>query len=1309
MTVETENEIHRAMSRDQRRLRRWQARIQRSPTKEQADQWTRWRRALDQSITLRAQRQQLAARPLVLDESLPVAAFAPHIVDAIRQNPVTIISGEAGSGKSTQLPLIALQAGFGVAGMIGHTQPRRIAARSVAARLAQQLGAPLGTTVGFKIRFTDATNPATLIKVMTDGVLLAETQRDRLLEAYDCLIIDEAHERSLNIDLLTGYTKRLLVQRPELRVVITSATLDTERFAEHFAPAPGQPAPIISIPGRNFPIEVRYEPPDSSGSGDPTEAVVACCARLLSEHHPEAGGDILVFLPTEGEIHRAANKLRASLASEGRCEIMPLYARLTMAQQNAIFEPHARRRIVLATNVAESSITVPGIRYVIDAGTARISRYAARSKVQRLPIEPISQAAANQRAGRCGRVGSGICIRLYEETDFLSRPLYTTPEIRRTNLAGTILQMLALQLGDLLDFPLIDPPSPELVREGYQTLIELGAITEDRQLTASGRRMSRWPVDPRISRMILAGADEDCLADILIVASALEIPDPRVRPAEKQAAADRAHAAWDDPGSDFLTLLNLWDFIHAMKAKLSRGQQRKAWEQNFLSPSLIQQWCDVHRQLLAMVQEQGLKIKRRRDDETLHRAIVAGLLSGVACRGERNEYIGAGGIKFVLWPGSSLARVARQDGPQHAQRTTASQKREQPALPNWIVAAELVETARRYGRTVATVDPTWLEELGAHLVRRTVVDPHWSERTETAMAFENVTLFGLPIVSRRRIGYAAIDPAHTRELFVEEGLVAGRMKSSFPFLEHNRRLLDELARLVQKTRQREWLVESYHVARFYEDRLPKAACDVRALRQILRQDPTLDERLRMTPDDLNLADTWRTAAEQFPDQVAVGTLHVPVEYAFAPGDRRDGATIRIPMESLGQIDDTQLGWLIPGLLRERVIGAIRSLPKPIRRSLVPAPDIADRVVAQLRLGQGDFWQAVARELSRISGARIEAGQFDRDQIEPQWLVNVEVVDDKNNVVVTARSLREINAQLGRRPAEVAADDPRWHRDGMSNWTWGDLPRSVEVQRGAVRMAAFPAIVDQQTAVGLRLSDSPERADQLTRSGLVRLFQLAKKQDVRSHVAWLPQREAAAMKLRRWLTADEWSQGLGDLMVRVALVEGLDIPREEAAFRQRLGDAGGRLAMAAGDVARWFPQLAEAVHEVELRWERATASQAALRAALQEQAHHLLSKDFLYATPWEWLAQFPRYFAAMRVRWDKGASGPINAADTTDSFWKQYLECTMWHESQGWIDPELTLFRWMIEELRVSLFAQSLGTKIPVSPQRLQKQLDRVRK
>ena len=1303
--------ISQTMLRDQERLARWWKRIERSAPRDREAQSRRWFEVLQRSIALREQRRLAAARPISIDTSLPVAPYADQIAETIRSHRVTIISGEAGSGKSTQLPLIALRAGLGVAGMIGHTQPRRIAARSVAARLAQQLGSPLGTVVGFKIRFTDSTAPTTLVKVMTDGVLLAETQRDRRLLAYDCLIIDEAHERSLNIDLLIGYVKGLLEKRQELRVIVTSATLDTERFAAHFADAAGQPAPIIEVPGRTFPIEIRYEP-STGGSSDTAEAAADCCARLLEGRGPDAGGDVLVFLPTEGDIHRAANLLRQSVVAGGRCEVLPLYARLTMAQQNAIFEPHARRRIVLATNVAESSITVPGIRYVVDAGTARISRYAPRSKVQRLPIEPISQAAANQRAGRCGRVGPGVCIRLYDEADFQSRPAYTTPEIRRANLAGTILQMLSLGLGDLSEFPLIDLPSSDLIRDGYQTLIELGAITDDRRLTPRGRQMSRLPVDPRISRMILEGAEGGCLGEVLIVAAALEIPDPRVRPTDKQGAADRAHAVWDDPRSDFVTLLNLWKFIHALKAKLSRSQQRKAWEQNFLSPTLVQQWSDVHRQLLAMAQGQGLTVTYCRDDsDAIHRSVVSGLLSGIARRDERAEYTGAGNIRFVLWPGSSLVRTSRSPEAPSARKTGSSPAlpNSKPALPQWIVAAELVETTRRYGRTIAAINPEWLESLAEHLVKRSVADPFWSDKQETAMAYETVTLFGLPIVSRRRIHYGPIDPEGARRLFIEQGIVEGPLRSTFPFLDHNRQLLDSIETLAKKTRQRQWIVEPYQIARFYLERVPNEACDVRSLRQVLRERPELDNHLRMSLGDLGLDPSADQAGEQFPDRVTVGTLQVPVTYEFAPGDDRDGATIQLPVESLGQIDDTQLGWLIPGLLRERIVAAIRSLPKGVRRSLVPAPQVAQRVLAKVAAGRGDFWQAVARELSAIAGEPIEVGQFDREQIEPQWLVRVEVLDDKKQVVGQGRSLIEINRQLGRRPTEVAANDPDWHCNGLNDWTWGELSRSVEVQRGSVRIAAFPAIVDQGDAVGLRLMDSLERAEHVSRRGLVRLLQLARRKDVRTQVAWLPQREMCEVKLSRWVAAEDLKRRLGDLIVRVGLVEGRELPRDPSAFAKRLAEAGGQLTAATSDIARWLPQLAEGVHQVDLRLGKTDTSRAALRSDLQNQLRALLADDFLEDVPWEWLMCYPRYLSAMQVRWDKSRGGaPDSAAETVAKFWNTYIERQQQHELQGWIDPELITFRWMIEELRVSLFAQSLGTKIPVSPQRLEKQLAKIR-
>ena len=902
------DEIEQALIRDRHRLRQRLASIQRMKDHAQRDnELLRWQQQLDASVD--NVRRRRATKPQIdFSQDLPILARRDEIAAAIRAHQVVVVSGETGSGKSTQLPKICLDAGFGSYGMIGHTQPRRIAARTIASRLADELHTSLGDAVGFKIRFTDKTDQRTYIKLMTDGILLAETQGDRFLEQYEVLIIDEAHERSLNIDFLLGFLYQLLPRRPELRVIITSATIDAARFAAHFGTAAG-PAPAIEVSGRTYPVEVRYRPlVNDEEEIDETTGIVRAVHELAAIDR----GHLLVFLPTERDIREAAKRLRTEkLPGDGPTgtEVLPLYARLSNKEQNRVFQPSSRRRIVLATNVAESSLTVPGIRYVVDTGTARISRYAARSKVQRLPIEPVSRASADQRKGRCGRVAAGICIRLYSEEDFAGRAAFTTPEIQRTNLAAVILRAKALRLGRVEDFPFIDPPRPEAIRDGYRTLFELGAVDDRGKLTEMGRRLSRFPVDPRIARIVLASHEHHCLADMLIIAAALEVQDPRERPLEKQQQADQAHAQFTDEQSDFLNYLRLWDFYHELKERLSRNQLRRACVQNFLSYNRMREWTEIHRQLLQLVTTNRLKVGSRAGNyDNIHKSLLTGFLSGVAYRSSEYEYTGAGGVKFHLWPGSGQFETK----------------------PSWCLVAEILETRRRYGRTVATIKPQWIEALAEHLVKRRYDDPHWHRKSGRVMAWESVTLFGLPIVSRRRVPYGPIDPQSASEIFLRDGLAQRALDCDDNFYRHNEQIIEECLQLAAKTRKSDFLVDEYALYRFYNERLPSDVYDIVTLRKWAKDDPAHRATIRMRVEDLIPSAPKDTTAD-FPNELPVGSLNLPLSYAFAPGEDHDGATVVVPAAGLAQVEAGQAEWGVPGFLEEKIVALIRSLPKSIRR------------------------------------------------------------------------------------------------------------------------------------------------------------------------------------------------------------------------------------------------------------------------------------------------------------------------------------------------------------------------------------------
>ena len=962
--------------------------------------------------------------PTAIDfpEELPITAYREELVELIRNHQVIVVCGETGSGKSTQLPKFCLEAGLGLERMIGHTQPRRLAARSIATRLAEELGTNLGDQVGYKVRFGDKTSDKTLIKLMTDGILLAETGSDKSLDAYDAIIIDEAHERSLNIDFLMGYLRNLQNKRPDLKIIITSATIDAERFAEHFSERDGDdavPCPIVNVEGRGYLVELRYLPWEEI-SDDETRGYD------LSRHVIEAidglsrsgDGDTLVFLPTERDIrevsHRVAGHYKR-LGLTGRVDLLPLYARLPQSQQQQIFSPSGKkRRIIFATNVAESSLTVPGIRYVIDSGTARISRYSARSKVQRLPIEPVSRASANQRAGRCGRVGPGICVRLFSLDDFESRDAFTTPEIRRTNLASVVLQMKTLKLGRLEDFPLLDPPRPEAIREGLRTLTELGAIDDRHVLTPLGQKLGRMPVDPRVGRIILAADENGVLAEVLPIAAAMEIPDPRDRPPEKRQAADEAHSAFTDPQSDFLSYLRLWRHYESARSDFSRSKLDRVLKKQFLSPTRMREWSDVYRQLREMAsqtlshqtpgdrnQKRSVGKIRYLDEadkhlvsqdhyESIHRSLLAGLLSGVAIIGDKNEYTGAGGLKLFLWPGSGVFA----------------------SKPKWIVAAELVETAKTYARTVAKVQPQWIEQVGSHLLKASHFEPHFSSKSGGAFCFENRTLYGLPVVTRRRIPLAPIDPVTARELLIESGLAGGELKTNARFVRHNLAVALAIETLAAKTRRRDMVIDDYIVAQFYNDRLPHEVVDRVTLEkydrdlnapawakklsgsavvsQWLADPPTAQDKttLYMRPDDLVRTETPELktpelSGDAFPDELVVGSTRLPLKYHFEPGSDRDGVNVTVHQAAVSQISDDRLGWLVPGLLHEKIISLIKSLPKRIRRNLVPAADTATQIVTELSAVYGEvpFMQAVCEAISRHAEMPVAASDFQDEKLQ----------------------------------------------------------------------------------------------------------------------------------------------------------------------------------------------------------------------------------------------------------------------------------------------------------------------------------------
>ena len=1236
--------------------------------------------------------QQRAGQKPVLkfDALLPITEKKEAIAEALRSHQVIVVCGETGSGKSTQLPKICLEAGYGLAGIIGHTQPRRIAARSVSARVAEELETRVGDQVGFKIRFTDTTSPKTLVKLMTDGVMLAESQSDRLLHQYEVIIIDEAHERSLNIDFLLGYIKRLLPQRPELRVIITSATIDAERFATFFSSGFGSektPAPVIEVSGRTYPVEVRYRPPAEEEEGEDIDyqrAAADACEELML-HGP---GDILVFMPTERDIRETARILQGrSFSGQGHIEILPLFGRLSEQEQNRVFASHSGRRIVIATNVAESSLTVPGIHFVVDPGTARISRFSATSQVQRLPVEPVSQASANQRAGRCGRIAPGVCIRLYSEADFQGRDAYTSPEILRTNLASVLLQMKALHLGRIEEFPFLDPPSPTAVRSGLKTLFELNAVDDKEELTQHGKAMARLPVDPRIGRMVLAAADEQCLEEMLIIAAALEQRDPRERPLDKQQAADTAHAPFKDERSDFLSLLKLWDFYTELEAKLSHSKLRKACLQNFLSYNRMREWKDLHRQLREIVINHGIRpTDRRNDEQAIHRAVLTGTLSNIAQRGETNEYTGSGGQKLFLWPGSSAFS----------------------SRPKWVIGAELVETTRRYIRMVGPIQPQWVERAAEHLVKRTYSEPHWSSKQSSAVAFEKVTLFGLVIVPRRECRYGHIDPVKSRELFIQHALVEGDFQTSGEFFKQNAKLKSELEDWQAKLRQGMQFHGEEAEFDFYDQRLPPDVFDGPRFEQWRKQIELQHPRLLfLSREDLVQDTDFAPRQAAFPDEIRIGTMQLSVEYHLEPGTEDDGVTLIVPPEGLNQLSEEGLNWLVPGLLEEKIAALIKTLPKSFRTLFVPVPETAAQVAKKLPYGKGDLLSQLSDALRQFCGEYVPTSAYELARLPDHLKFNIRVVDQQGKTVASSRNLSELKQKSNQRTAQTIQQvtDAQWHRDGITNWSFGSFPEQVELTRGGVTVVAFPMLVDAGTSVSLRLCDSKTEAENRTRQALIRLFLLTDEKRLAEQIKHFPRLDALSVQAMPLPEGKQFRSQLVRCLALGTFFREKSIPRSESEWNQRLKQARGLLGIVVQDMTVFLgPMLTEANQVRRLIDSKHPPALAPLWQDLREQFKELFSPGYLGETPLGWLQQYPRYLQGMQARHAKAVSGGFQkdrkAQEQLTPHWRRYLHLREQHEENWRLAPQRVLYRHLLEEFRVSLFAQQLRTAVPVSEKRL---------
>lgn len=1297
--------------------------------------------------------------PITFAESLPVSGKRDEIARAIAAHPVVIVCGETGSGKTTQLPKICLALGRGLgaggAGLIGHTQPRRLAASSTGRRIAEELGTPFGEVVGYKVRFTDNLAPGASVKLMTDGILLAETQTDPLLKAYDTLIIDEAHERSLNIDFLLGYLRQILPKRPDLKLIVTSATIDAERFARHFG-SDERPAPVIEVSGRLYPVEVRYRPiaddrpaavrhAEGASSGrdraksareaerDLMDGIVDAVDELCRE----GPGDVLVFLPGEREIRDAAEALRKH--HPPHTEILPLFARLSAAEQERVFKASNARRIVLATNVAETSLTVPGIRYVVDTGLARVKRYSYRNKVEQLQIEPISQAAANQRAGRCGRVADGICIRLYEESDFAGRARFTDPEILRSSLASVILRMKSLHLSAIESFPFIEPPPGRAIADGYQLLNELGAVDDENALTPLGRELARLPLDPRVGRMILAARDQQALREVLVIASALSVQDPRERPVDAQEQADQAHRRFADERSEFLQWLRIWAwFEEAVAHKKSNRQLVDACRQHFLSHLRLREWRDVHSQLLTVVREHGWRLNEADATfEQIHLSLLTGLLGNIGLKAEDEpHYLGARGIKFHLWPGSALVKKAGR----------------------WVMAAELVETSRLYARCIAKIEPEWIERIGAHLLKKSLSEPHWEKRPAQVAAFERATLYGLTIYHRRRVAFGRQDPARARELFIRGALVDGEFDTKLAFFAHNRKLLADIEQLEHKSRRQDVLVDDELIHAFYDQAIPAGihtgAAFERWYRDEVSKSGQPEDKLRLlylSRDDLMRHEAAGVTTELFPKRVTMAGVEMALAYHFEPGSPRDGVTLAVPLFALNQVDARRAEWLVPGMLREKAHLLLKSLPQKLRRHCVPLPEYAAGFVERAgreRFGAGGLVDALIADVREQTQVATKTSDFKLETLPAHLFMNFKVIDEHGRQLAMGRNLAQLRAELGAQaqqhfqkiaaaatlapagePAAAAAGasgararraplgaPPRAAEpaaqtgaaagatalyENLTTWNFGKLPELLEIRRRGETLFGYPALVDRGTHCDVEVFDSPDEAARIHRAGLRRLFALQLKEPIKYLEKNLPGLREMAMQYMSLGTQDELrDQLIATALDRACLQEPL--PADDASFHARRDEGRSRLNLLAQEIARLVGQILAEYAGLAKKLAQAKPFPAA-HADMQGQLAALVGKRFVVDTPYAQLAHFPRYLKGIALRIDKLKADPARDARQAAELQPlaQHYQRSV-AQRGGVADARLAEFRWLLEELRISLFAQELRTPMPVSVKRLYK-------
>ena len=1273
--------LHAVASRDLFRLRQQLKKIQQShknsENSESSEQknktWQRWINTVTKSNNWVESRA--AKFPNISYPDLPVSERADEIRNLIRENQVVVIAGETGSGKTTQLPKICLEAGCGRRGIIGHTQPRRIAARSVASRLAEELKSPLGDMVGYQVRFSDQTNRNTLIKLMTDGILLAEIQRDRFLSHYDTIIIDEAHERSLNIDFLLGYLKQILPKRPDLKVIITSATIDVEKFSKHF-----NDAPIIEVTGRTFPVEIVYDNVDQSE----LELDQQIIDRIKDIEALGNRGDILVFLSGEREIRELSLAIRK--AQIRNLEVVPLYARLSLAEQRKIFSPHKGRRVVLSTNVAETSLTVPGIGFVIDAGRARLSRYSYRTKVQRLPIEAISQASANQRSGRCGRVQKGVCYRLYTEKDFNNRPEYTDPEIVRTNLAAVILQMMHARLGDIRDFPFIDKPDSRMINDGYKLLEELQAVDKKGALTRLGKMLVAIPLDPKFARMLLEASKLGSLTELMIITTGLSIQDPRERPADKKQAADLAHKQWLDEQSDFMSLLNIWQHFEQQRQALSRNQFAKYCRANFISPLRMKEWRDLHHQVHSACRGLGFIDNRQAADyQSIHCALLCGLLGQVANRQDKWEFLGTRNRKLFIFPGSGTSNKP----------------------PKWIVAGALMETAKQYALNVAKIEPDWLPSLAAHLVKKTYSEPFYQSKNGLVMAKERQTLFGLTIVEAKLTPYGKIAPREAREIFIQQALVEYGYRGKGHFLAYNQNLLEELQSLEDRFRRRDLVAEQKVVYSFYDELVPEGIYNQVAFDRWRKEaEGKNKDILKLNRELLLLRGLSVDEQAQFPEQVSCGGVDFQLSYRFEPGHQQDGVSVLIPLPILHQVPRFFFEWVVPGMLRDKCIALIKSLPKQLRRHFVPVPDYVDKILLSCKAQDRPLTEVLAEQLHRLTGFTVEDSDWRLEGLSPWYLMNFILQDEHGETVVVSRNLQQLQQKFKQQISDniQQSDNDEISRKNITEWDFDSLPQQVSIDRGNITIKAWPCLRDCGEWVDIELQDNPLVAENLTIEGQLRLALIKGRQQVNYLGKNLLKGADLALKAANIGDRKSLIMAITNASFKHSVFADDKAVRSREDFEQQYSKGLGDVVVTAQEYADIIQSVLPLLHQCRKKIRAINLAAVYAKSDIEAQLERLFSIKTLSSIGREQISQYPRYIRAIEIRLEK-----LPMQVSKDREWlneiQQFSQRTENYQPDDLSRPialEIESFYWAIEEYRVSLFAQQLGTKMPISSKRLEK-------